>query len=68
MKCPLLTTISPDKAKPLSLYEVDCFEDDCAWYHKAMRRCRIASIDQDLWTIAENMALIIERLPPKKEI
>lgn len=68
MKCPLIKIVEQVAGATLEVAAADCLSDKCAWYHKSMGRCILATLEVDLWNINQNLGIIADKLPPRRTI
>jgi len=67
MKCPMIMLgyeWQKDTPKHLLL---DCLKEDCAWWDAPMTQCNFVAISLRLGAIFEQLAIIQNKMPHKKE-
>jgi len=56
----MLNLINLSNSVPVKVGEVDCIQEECAWYSSLGGRCSITGADEELHWIAERLHSIAE--------
>ena len=68
MRCPLIKIVEQVASATLEVAPANCLKGECAWWDDGDECCMVFEIGAKLCGIAKGLALILEKLPYKREI